>query len=67
MNRVLPKTEMCAESLHAPEPDEVLLEVRWATSGTWFRSGMLCGGTGRVFDSRPSHGTAAVFNEKPSW
>ena len=35
----LPHTEMYDEPFHVPEPDEVVLEERWA-SGEWFRSGM---------------------------
>ncbi len=61
----LPKTEMYAEPFHVPEPDEVLLEERWAT-GEWFRSGMVWTlGKGRVFYFRPGHETFPVFKEKP--
>ncbi len=61
----LPKTEMYAEPFHVPEPDEVVLEERWA-SGDWFRSGMVWNlGKGRVFYFRPGHETYAVFKEKP--
>jgi len=61
----LPQTEMYAEPFHVPEPDEVILEERWAT-GEWFRSGMLWKlGKGRVFYFRPGHETYAVFKEKP--
>lgn len=61
----LPKTEMYAEPFHVPEPDEVILEERWAT-GEWFRSGMVWNlGKGRVFYFRPGHETYAVFKEKP--
>ncbi len=61
----LPKTEMYAEPFHVPEPDEVILEERWAT-GDWFRSGMVWTiGKGRVFYFRPGHETYAVFKEKP--
>jgi hypothetical protein len=35
----LPHTEMYDEPFHAPEPDEVVIEDRWA-GGEWFRSGM---------------------------
>ena len=34
----LPHTEMYDEPFHVPEPDDVILEERWA-SGEWFRSG----------------------------
>jgi trehalose utilization protein len=45
----LPQTEMYNEPFHVPEPDEVILEERWA-SGDWFRSGMVWKlGKGRVF------------------
>ena len=61
----LPQTEMYAEPFHVPEPDEVILEERWAT-GEWFRSGMLWKlGQGRVFYFRPGHETYSVFKEKP--
>ena len=61
----LPKTEMYAEPFHVPEPDEVVLEERWA-SGEWFRSGMVWNiGRGRVFYFRPGHETYPVFKEKP--
>ena len=61
----LPQTEMYAESFHVPEPDEVVLEERWA-SGEWFRSGMVWNlGKGKVFYFRPGHETYAVFKEKP--
>ena len=61
----LPKTEMYSEPFHVPEPDEVILEERWA-SGEWFRSGMIWNiGKGRVFYFRPGHETYAVFKEKP--
>ena len=61
----LPKTEMYAEPFHVPEPDEVILEERWA-SGDWFRSGMVWNiGRGRVFYFRPGHETYPVFKEKP--
>jgi trehalose utilization protein len=61
----LPKTEMYAEPFHVPEPDEVVLEERWAT-GEWFRSGMVWSvGRGRVLYFRPGHETYPVFKEKP--
>ena len=61
----LPKTEMYSEPFHVPEPDEVILEERWAT-GEWFRSGMVWTiGKGRVFYFRPGHETYPVFKEKP--
>jgi trehalose utilization protein len=61
----LPQTEMYAEPFHVPEPDEVILEERWAT-GEWFRSGMVWKlGKGRVFYFRPGHETYPVFKEKP--
>jgi trehalose utilization protein len=59
----IPHTEMYAEPFHVPEPDDVILEERWA-SGEWFRSGavwML--GLGKVFYFRPGHETFAVFKE----
>lgn len=60
----IPQTEMYAEPFHVPEPDEVVLEERWA-SGNWFRSGMVWNlGKGRVFYFRPGHETYAVFKEK---
>jgi trehalose utilization protein len=61
----LPQTEMYAEPVHVPEPDEVVLEERWET-GEWFRSGMVWNlGKGRVFYFRPGHETYPVFKEKP--
>jgi trehalose utilization protein len=61
----LPHTEMYDEPFHVPEPDEVVLEERWAT-GEWFRSGMVWRvGKGRVFYFRPGHETFAVYKEKP--
>ncbi len=61
----LPHTEMYDEPFHVPEPDEVILEERWAT-GDWFRSGMVWQvGTGRVFYFRPGHETFAVYKERP--
>ena len=34
----IPRTEMYDEPFHVPEPDEVILEERWA-GGEWLRSG----------------------------
>lgn len=60
----LPRTEMYSEPFHVPEPDEVILEERWAT-GEWFRSGMVWNiGKGKVFYFRPGHETYPVFKEK---
>jgi trehalose utilization protein len=51
------QTEMYDEPFHVPEPDEVILEERWA-SGEWFRSGAIWKlGKGRVFYFRPGHET----------
>jgi trehalose utilization protein len=62
----LPQTEMYSEVFHIPEPDEVVLEERWA-SGDWFRSGMVWKvGKGRVFYFRPGHETYAVYKEAPA-
>jgi trehalose utilization protein len=59
----LPHTEMYDEPFHVPEPDEVILEERWAT-GEWFRSGALWTlGLGKVFYFRPGHETFAVYKE----
>jgi trehalose utilization protein len=61
----LPHTEMYDEPFHVPEPDEVVLEERWA-GGDWFRSGMVWRvGKGKVFYFRPGHETFAVYKEKP--
>ncbi|MFO0801972.1 MAG: ThuA domain-containing protein [Gemmataceae bacterium] len=61
----LPQTEMYAEPFHVPEPDEVILEERWAT-GEWFRSGMVWKvGKGQVVYFRPGHETYPVFKERP--
>jgi trehalose utilization protein len=47
-----------------PEPDDVILEERWAT-GEWFRSGMLWRlGKGIVFYFRPGHETFPVYKEQ---
>jgi trehalose utilization protein len=60
----LARTEMYAEPFHVPEPDEVVLEERWA-SGDWFRSGMVWRiGKGRVFYFRPGHETFPVYKDK---
>lgn len=57
-------TEMYDEPFHVPDPDEVILEERWAT-GEWFRSAMLWKiGKGRVFYFRPGHETFPVYKEK---
>ena len=57
----LPQTEMYCETFHVPEPDEVILEERWAT-GEWFRSGCLWNiGKGKVFYLRPGHETFPIF------
>ena len=62
----LPRTEMYAEPFHVPDPDDVILEERWAT-GEWFRSGMVWQiGQGRVFYFRPGHETYPVYKEKPA-
>ena len=59
----LPHTEMYDEPFHVPEPDEVILEERWA-SGEWFRSGSIWSlGRGKVFYFRPGHETFAVYKE----
>ena len=58
------QTEMYDEPFHVPEPDEVVLEERWA-SGEWFRSGAIWKlGKGRVFYFRPGHETYAVFTQQ---
>ncbi len=59
----IPQTEMYDEPFHVPEPDEVILEERWAT-GEWFRSGAIWKlGKGRVFYFRPGHETYPVFTQ----
>jgi trehalose utilization protein len=59
----LPQTEMYDEPFHVPEPDEVILEERWA-AGEWFRSGTIWKlGLGQVFYFRPGHETFPVFKE----
>lgn len=61
---VIPRTEMYAETFHVPEPDDVVLEERWAP-GEWFRSGMVWKlGKGRVFYFRPGHETYPIFREE---
>jgi trehalose utilization protein len=57
------QTEMYDEPFHVPDPDEVILEERWA-SGEWFRSGAVWKlGKGRVFYFRPGHETYSVFKQ----
>ncbi len=59
----IPQTEMYDEPFHVPDPDEVILEERWA-GGEWFRSGSVWTlGRGRVFYFRPGHETYPVFKE----
>ena len=59
----LPQTEMYAEPFHVPEPDQVILEERWA-SGEWFRSGAVWKlGKGRVFYFRPGHETYPIYTQ----
>ena len=59
----IPQTEMYDEPFHVPEPDEVILEERWA-SGEWFRSGAIWKlGQGRVFYFRPGHETFPIFTQ----
>ena len=59
----LPHTEMYDEPFHVPEPDDVVLEERWAT-GEWFRSGAIWKlGQGRVFYFRPGHETFPIYKE----
>lgn len=60
----LPNTEMYDEPFHVPEPNEVILEERWAT-GEWFRSGMIWRlGKGYVFYFRPGHETFSVYKQE---
>ncbi len=60
----LPQTEMYAEPFHVPEPDQVILEERWA-SGEWFRSGSVWKiGKGRFFYFRPGHETYPVYTQQ---
>ncbi len=55
--------EMYDEPFHVPEPDEVVLEERWAT-GEWFRSGCIWNlGKGKIFYFRPGHETYPVFKD----
>ena len=59
----IPREEMYCEPFHVPEPDEVILEERWAT-GEWFRSGMLWNiGKGKVFYFRPGHETYPTYKQ----
>jgi len=59
----IPREEMYDEPFHVPEPDEVILEERWAT-GEWFRSGMLWKvGKGQVFYFRPGHETYPTYTQ----
>ena len=59
----IPQTEMYDEPFHVPEPDEVILEERWA-GGEWFRSGSVWTlGKGHVFYFRPGHETYPVFQQ----
>jgi trehalose utilization protein len=60
----IPQTEIYDEPFHVPEPDEVILEERWAT-GEWFRSGSLWQlGKGKVFYFRPGHETYSIFKQQ---
>ncbi|HEV3260370.1 MAG TPA: ThuA domain-containing protein [Gemmataceae bacterium] len=60
----LPHTEMYDEPFHVPEPDEVILEERWA-GGEWFRSGAVWTvGSGRVLYFRPGHETFPIYKDK---
>lgn len=60
----IPHEEMYDEPFHVPEPDEVILEERWAT-GEWFRSGALWKlGKGRVFYFRPGHETYPTYKQE---
>ena len=55
--------EMYDEPFHVPEPDEVIVEERWAT-GEWFRSGALWRiGKGWVFYFRPGHETYPTYTQ----
>jgi len=59
----LPHTEIYDEPFHVPDPDEVILEERWA-GGEWFRSGAIWTlGRGRVFYFRPGHETLPIYKE----
>lgn len=58
------QTEMYDEPYHVPEPDEVVLEERWA-NGEWFRSGMIWEiGRGRIFYFRPGHELYPIFKDE---
>lgn len=60
----LPKTEMYDEAFHVPEPDEVIIEERWA-SGEWFRSGMVWKlGKGKIFYFRPGHESYPIYKQQ---
>jgi trehalose utilization protein len=60
----LPQTEMYDEPFHVPEPDEVILEERWAP-GEWFRSGMIWRlGKGYIFYFRPGHETFPIYKQE---
>jgi trehalose utilization protein len=60
----IPHEEMYDEPFHVPEPDEVILEERWAT-GEWFRSGLLWKiGKGTVFYFRPGHETYPTYKQE---
>ncbi len=57
------QTEMYDEPFHVPDPDEVILEERWAT-GEWFRSGAIWRlGKGKVFYFRPGHETYPIYKQ----
>jgi trehalose utilization protein len=59
----IPQTEMYDEPFHVPEPDEVILEERWA-GGEWFRSGAFWSlGNGGVFYFRPGHETYPIYKQ----
>jgi trehalose utilization protein len=59
----LPQTEMYDEPFHVPEPDDVILEERWA-AGEWFRSGMIWKlGQGRIFYFRPGHEIFPIYKQ----
>jgi len=59
----IPQTEMYDEPFHVPQPDEVILEERWA-AGEWFRSGAVWKlGKGRVFYFRPGHETYPIYKQ----
>jgi trehalose utilization protein len=57
----IPRTEMCNEPFHVPDPDAVVFEEHW-DKGEHFRSGCVWNvGKGRVFYFRPGHETFPVF------